>query len=101
MFWRCVTYFLSVASKPARSPLGPGSWRRQKGYARVAEHLEERVEECLTCLAFPEPHRRRIRTTNSLDRLNQGDKEAHKGGEDLPEQGSVPAVGYGLGGRAI
>jgi putative transposase len=45
-------------------------WRR-KGYSKVAEHLEERIEECLTCLAFPESHRRRIRTTNGLERLNQ------------------------------
>ena len=29
------------------------------------------IEECLTCLAFPEPQRRCIRTTNSLARFNQ------------------------------
>jgi transposase-like protein len=44
---------------------------RQKGYPKVAEHLEEHVEECLSCLAFPESHRKRIRTTNGLERLNQ------------------------------
>ena len=44
---------------------------RQKGYEKVAEHLEEHLEECLTCLTFPESHRRRIRTTNGLERLNQ------------------------------
>jgi len=37
----------------------------------VAEHLEEHIEECLSCLAFPESHRRRIRTTNGLERLNR------------------------------
>ncbi len=37
----------------------------------VAEHIEEHVEECLSCLAFPEAHRRRIRTTNGLERFNQ------------------------------
>jgi putative transposase len=42
---------------------------RQKGNEKVAEHLEEHLEECLTCLAFPESHRRRIRTTNGLERL--------------------------------
>jgi putative transposase len=42
-----------------------------KGYPKVAEHIEEHVEECLTCLAFPESHRRRIRTTNGLERFNQ------------------------------
>jgi len=44
---------------------------REKGYEKVAEHIEEHVEECLTCLSFPESHRRRIRTTNGLERLNQ------------------------------
>jgi transposase-like protein len=40
-------------------------------YEKVSEHLQEHVEECLSCLAFPEPHRRRIRTTNGQERLNQ------------------------------
>jgi putative transposase len=44
-------------------------WR--EGYPRVAEHLEEHIEECLACLSFPESHRRRIRTTNGLERFNQ------------------------------
>jgi putative transposase len=47
-----------------------GKWR-EKGNEKVACHVEEHLEECLTCLAFPESHRRRIRTTNSLERLNQ------------------------------
>ena len=47
-----------------------GKWR-EKGNEKVACHLEEHVEECLSCLEFPESHRRRIRTTNSLERLNQ------------------------------
>ena len=44
---------------------------RQKGSEKVAEHVEERIEECLSCLSFPDSHRRRIRTTNGLERLNQ------------------------------
>jgi putative transposase len=44
-------------------------WRRS--HPAVAKHLEEHIEECLSCLAFPESHRRRIRTTNGLERLNQ------------------------------
>ncbi len=55
---------LRIASSAAEE------WR-ERGYAKVAEHIEEHVEECLTCLAFPESHRRRIRTTNGLERLNQ------------------------------
>jgi putative transposase len=46
-----------------------GRWRR--GHPKVACHIEEHIEECLACLAFPETHRRRIRTTNSLERFNQ------------------------------
>lgn len=46
------------------------AWRG-KGHEKVAEHIEEQVEECLSCLSFPEGHRRRIRTTNSLERFNQ------------------------------
>jgi transposase-like protein len=44
---------------------------RGKDHEKVAEHLEEHIEECLACLAFPESHRRRIRTTNGLERFNQ------------------------------
>ncbi len=44
-------------------------WR--ESHPKVAEHIEEHIEECLSCLAFPESHRRRIRTTNGLERLNQ------------------------------
>ncbi len=44
---------------------------RGKGHEKVTCNLEEHIEECLACLAFPEPHRRRIRTTNSLERFNQ------------------------------
>jgi putative transposase len=44
-------------------------WRGS--HPRVTEHIEEHIEECLSCLAFPESHRRRIRTTNGLERLNQ------------------------------
>ena len=45
---------------------------RGKGHEKIACLLEEHIEECLTCLAFPESHRRRIRTTtNGLERFNQ------------------------------
>jgi putative transposase len=51
---------LQIASSVAEK------WRG-KGNEKVACHLEERIEECLACLAFPESHRRRIRTTNGLE----------------------------------
>ena len=55
---------LAMTSEIARK------WRGE-GYEKIAEHLEEHIEECLTCLALPESHQRRIRTTNGLERLNQ------------------------------
>ena len=55
---------LTIASSVAEK------WRK-KGNEKVTEHIEEHIEECLSCLAFPESHRRRIRTTNGLERLNQ------------------------------
>lgn len=51
---------------------------RGKGYEEVAEHIEEHVEECLSCLYFPQSHRRRIRTTNGLERFNQEIKRRTK-----------------------
>jgi putative transposase len=56
---------LGIASSVAEK------WRSEKDAAKVADHLEEHIEECLSCLAFPESHRRRIRTTNGLERFNQ------------------------------
>jgi len=45
------------------------TWRTS--HPRVAEQLEEEIEDCLACLAFPAEHQVRIRTTNNLERLNQ------------------------------
>jgi putative transposase len=45
--------------------------RWQSSHPAVARLLEEGVEDCLACLAFPAAHRARIRTTNGLERLNE------------------------------
>jgi putative transposase len=37
----------------------------------VARLIEDGIEDCLACLAFPLAHRARIRTTNGLERLNE------------------------------
>lgn len=42
-----------------------------KKYSTVTELFESDCEDALTCLNFPLQHRRRIRTTNSLERFNQ------------------------------
>jgi putative transposase len=61
-------------------------WR--ESHPKVAEHLEEHVEECLSCLAFPESHRRRIRTTNGLERLNQEIKRRTRVVRIFPNRGA-------------
>lgn len=38
-------------------------------YPNAMACLEKSLEECLTCLKLPESHRRRVRTTNGLERL--------------------------------
>jgi len=40
-------------------------------YPGVADLLESECEDALACLNFPSQHRRRIRTTNGLERFNQ------------------------------
>ncbi len=45
--------------------------RWEPTHPRVARLLEEAMEDCLACLAFPLAHRARIRTTNGLERLNE------------------------------
>jgi len=44
-------------------------WRTS--HPRVAEQIEEDLDDCLSCLAFPTEHQLRIRTTNGLERLSQ------------------------------
>ena len=38
---------------------------------KLAEKLDRDALHCLTCLDFPQQHRKRLRTTNSLERLNR------------------------------
>jgi putative transposase len=45
--------------------------RWEPAYPAVARLLEQGIEDCLACLAFPLAHRVRIRTTNGLERLNE------------------------------
>src|SRR5215217_6061461 len=61
-------------------------WRG--GHPGVAEHVEEHIEECLTCLTFPEGHRRRIRTANGLERFNQELKRRTRVVRIFPNRGS-------------
>jgi len=40
-------------------------------YPAVAQTIEEEAEYTLTCFQFPQEHRKRIRTTNCLERFNE------------------------------
>ena len=40
-------------------------------HSSLASWIEEGIEDTLACYAFPESHRRRIRSTNGLERFNQ------------------------------
>lgn len=45
--------------------------RYQEKYPKVAEKLSEETEDALACFSFPPSHRKRIRTTNCLERFNE------------------------------
>ena len=45
--------------------------RWARSHPKLAEWLESALEDALACFAFPEAHRRRIRSTNGLERFNQ------------------------------
>ncbi len=45
--------------------------RWEPTHSGVALLIEEEIEDCLACLAFPLAHRARIRTTNGLERLHE------------------------------
>lgn len=59
------THSLAVATARALAE----RWRTSQ--PKVALALEEGIEPCLACLAFPLAHQQRVRTTNGLERLHQ------------------------------
>lgn len=54
------------------------SYFENHGYPKLAEFIEENIEEALTYKNFPGNHWRRLRTTNKLERLNQEIKRRSK-----------------------
>ena len=66
--------------------------RWSASHAALAEWIEDGIETCLACYAFPEPHRRRVRSTNGLERFNQELKRRTRGGANLPQRRRVPAA---------
>lgn len=55
----------------ARAGLGELAADLEAEHVELAEWLEVEGEETLSCFHFPLEHRRRIRTTNGLERVNQ------------------------------
>jgi putative transposase len=59
------------------------------GHPAVAAMLEEELEDCLACYHLPASHRLRIRTTNSLERLNQERKRRTRVVRIFPNRASL------------
>jgi transposase-like protein len=63
--------FAATTREQAMATVGAVAARWETSSPAVAHVLEEGIEDCLACLAFPRAHRARIRTTNGLERLNE------------------------------
>ena len=55
----------------------------------LAAKLDEELDACLACYAFPAAHRPRIRTTNGLERLNQELKRRTRVVRIFPQRASL------------
>ena len=65
------TIFACPTPTLAREAVRTVADRWRPTHPELAEQLEEEIEDCLVCLAFPTSHQRRIRTTNGLERVSQ------------------------------
>jgi len=63
--------FAATTREQAMTTAEAVATRWEPSHPAVARLLEEAIEDCLACLAFPLAHRPRIRTTNGLERLNE------------------------------
>lgn len=61
----------------------------RKEMPRLADWMEENVPEALTVFSLPEQHRRRLRTTNLLERLNKEIKRRTRVATLFPNEESV------------
>ena len=65
------TIFACATLEQAQTVAGTVADRWRPTHPRLAEQLDEELEDCLACLAFPRQHQKRIRTTNGLERVSQ------------------------------
>lgn len=63
--------FNSLERPEAETRLKMAVQKWQKSSPKLAAWMEANVPEALTVFGFPESHRRRLRTTNGLERLNE------------------------------
>jgi len=63
--------------------------RQQKTAPQLAAWLEHAIPEALTVLTIPAAHRRRLRTTNSLERLNREIKRRTRVATLFPNEASL------------
>jgi putative transposase len=63
--------FAATAEAQARAAARACASAWKTSHPQVAAKLEEEIDDCFACYAFPAAHRSRIRTTNGLERLNQ------------------------------
>jgi putative transposase len=54
---------------------------------KLAEWMEANVSESLAVFALPEPHRQRLRTTNSIERYNSELRRRRTRRHAVPERG--------------
>jgi transposase-like protein len=63
--------FAANTPEQAQTLAGAAAARWRPTHPSLARRLETELEDALVCLTFPAEHRRRVRTTNGLERLNQ------------------------------
>jgi transposase-like protein len=63
--------------------------RYQKTAPQLAAWLEHAIPEAMTVLSIPAAHRRRLRTTNSLERLNKEIKRRTRVATLFPNEASL------------
>ena len=80
--------FNSASKKEAIAKCKAISTEYETSAPEFCEWLEENIEDSLTVFDFPESHRRRIRTSNTLERLNQEIKRRTRVARLFPNEAS-------------
>ena len=89
LFTEIKSIFESPDIRRALTRLSEISDQYQDRYPKLAQKLSNETEDCLSIFNFPISHRRRIRTTNSLERFNQEIKRRTRVVRIFPNQESA------------